>query len=153
MKNTNIISRGRPTEWTLEKSTEFAADILKYIKETEDCYTLGEACVECGHYEDVISYIKKFHKCEFEDILLAKDIIKNRVIKLAMQNKVNTTMSIFNLVNNHDMINTNTKSDITSKGQAVNSVPLIEWTQDTEHEDLTNQKSLNDGKETEAKND
>lgn len=100
--------------WTLEAAEKFADDILKYAIDNEECYTLGEAAVECGEYEDVIKYLQDKFEIEFRPIKKAREIIKGRCLKLGMQGKTNATMTIFNLVNNFDMINTNQKSNNTN---------------------------------------
>lgn len=114
-------------KWTLEYSTEFASNVLKYVREHEDCYVLGEAIVACGSYSEIISYLNKQYG-EFEDLIIAKETIKNRCLKGGMTGKLTPAMTIFNLVNNFDMVNTNTKSDITTKGKAIQSIPSIKWT-------------------------
>jgi hypothetical protein len=42
-----------------------------------------------------------------------------------MDGKTNPTMTIFNLVNNFDMINTNTKSDLTTKGKEIKPYVIV----------------------------
>lgn len=143
---------GRPTEWTFEKAQAFASDVLTYVKDHPTCYTIGEACSELGWYEDILGHIQRSHKCQFEDILLSKEILKARCIKMGMMNITNATMTIFNLVNNYDMVNTNVKSDITSKGEQVRSIPAISWvTGEIEQPEEDNQKLLSN--EQNPKND
>lgn len=105
--------------WTIESANDFFDRVLEYVKEKKGCYTLGEAAVECGEYEEVISYlIGKYSNNDdfnFKSIKQAKDIVKARCINKGMNMETNATMTIFNLVNNFDMVNTNSKSEATLK--------------------------------------
>jgi hypothetical protein len=117
--------------WTLEKTEEFCDKVLKYVQDNHNCYTLGRATIECDEYEEVISYLENKFKTEFKSIKKAKTILKQRCIELGMDGKTNPTMTIFNLVNNFDMVNTNTKSDITTKGKSINSIDLTKLSKET----------------------
>jgi len=101
--------------WTLEKAEEYCEKVYQYAVDHEDCYTLGMAAVQCGEYEEVITYIQKKFEIEFQSIKKAKQLIKERCVKLGMQGKTNATMTIFNLVNNFDMFNTNAKQQVSAK--------------------------------------
>lgn len=111
--------------WTLDVAEEFCQKVYEYARDTQDCYTLGEAAVECGEYEAVLWYLQGKFKVEFDSILKAKEIIRNRCIKLGMNGKTQPTMTIFNLVNNFDMVNTNTKSDLTTKGKEIKPYMVV----------------------------
>lgn len=91
--------------WTLEDANLLCDKILEYIVNNKDCYTMGEACIECGEYEDVVKYLQKKFNIEFPTIKKGREIIKNRIISFSLQNKLSTAMSIFILVNNHGMEN------------------------------------------------
>jgi hypothetical protein len=114
--------------WTLEKTEEFCDKVLKYVQDNINCYTLGRATIECDEYEEVISYLENKFKTEFKSIKKAKTILKQRCIELGMDGKTNPTMTIFNLVNNFDMVNTNTKS---TKGKSINSIDLTKLSKET----------------------
>jgi phenylalanyl-tRNA synthetase alpha subunit len=73
------------------------------------------AAIECGEYEAVIPYLENKFDIEFNPIKKAREIIKNRCLRLGMNGKTNPTMTIFNLVNNFDMLNTNAKQQVTAK--------------------------------------
>lgn len=114
----------KPETWTLEASNEFLDKVLKYVKETDDCFTLGEAAVECGEYEEVINYIENKFGQNFKSVKRAKEIIKSRCIKQGMQFKTQPTMTIFNLVNNFGMVNTNQKNNNTNENKTTLDVNL-----------------------------
>jgi hypothetical protein len=111
--------------WTLDAAEEFCSDVLKYVQTHESCYTLGRAAIECGAYEEVISYLEHKFDIEFKPIKIARGILKTRCLELGMDGKTNPTMTIFNLVNNFDMINTNTKSDLTTKGKEIKPYVIV----------------------------
>lgn len=92
-------------QWTLEEAELLCNKILDYIQQNKDCYTIGEACLACGEYEDVVKYLHKKFNIEFPAIKKGREIIKNRIISFSLQNKLSTAMSIFILVNNHGMEN------------------------------------------------
>lgn len=101
--------------WTIEEANKFADALLVYAQINEECYTLGMAAIECGEYEAVIPYLENKFDIEFNPIKKAREIIKNRCLRLGMNGKTNPTMTIFNLVNNFDMLNTNAKQQVTAK--------------------------------------
>lgn len=111
--------------WTLEKAEQFCNDVHQYVLDNENCYTLGRAAIQCDEYEEVISYLENKFNIEFKSIKKAKTILKQRCIELGMEGKTNPTMTIFNLVNNFDMVNTNTKSDITTKGKEIKPYVIV----------------------------
>lgn len=92
-------------KWTLESAEAFCVKVLDYIKENEKCRSMAKACSELGSYETQINYlVERFkNESEFKSIKEAKEIIKGRLIEQGLDNKVNSTMAIFILKNNHDM--------------------------------------------------
>lgn len=111
--------------WSFEEADKFCNDVLNYVQNNNNCYTLGRAAIECGEYEEVISYIENKFNLEFKSIKIAKGILKTRCLELGMEGKTNATMTIFNLVNNFDMVNTNTKSDLTTKGKEIKPYVIV----------------------------
>jgi hypothetical protein len=101
--------------WPIGEAEKFADAVYQYAKDNKNCYTLGQAAVEVGEYEEVISYLEKKFEIEFQSIKKAREIIKNRCLHLGMDGTTNATMTIFNLVNNFDMLNTNAKQKVEAK--------------------------------------
>jgi len=116
-------------KWTLDKANELIGKIYEFVETTQDCYSLGMACVEAGSYETQVYYLRdKFKDVEgfnFEPIKKALEICKNRIIRQGLKGEINNTMSIFVLKCNHDMIETS-KVDVTTNGENV-SIPPISW--------------------------
>lgn len=111
-------------KWTLEVATEYINRVLKYVEETDDCFTLGEAAVKCGEYEEVVFYLEDKFPNEFNSIKKAREIIKARCLKQGMLFKTQPTMTIFNLVNNFGMVNTNQKNNNTNENKTTLDVNL-----------------------------
>ncbi len=92
-------------KWNLDKTIEFCEEVYSYVKNNEDCSSLTKALTELGGYDDLLCYLENKHKKEydFKPIKESKDIVKARLIEKGLYNKVNSTMAIFILKNNHDM--------------------------------------------------
>lgn len=109
--------------WTEEKASKFCDDVLEYIQQNTKCRSISEAAVNCGEYEELISYFRtKFGK-DFKSIKRAKDIVKNRLVNQGLDGDANTTMAIFILKNNHDMKD---RVDHTTDNKPVNTTMQIE---------------------------
>ena len=92
-------------KWTLEKTKDFCQQVYEYVLENDECSSLTKALTSLGGYDELLCYLEKKHKNEFDfqPIKEAKDIVKARLIEKGLYNKVNSTMAIFILKNNHDM--------------------------------------------------
>ena len=92
-------------KWTLEATELYCEEVYQYIKNNDDCSSLTKALTELGGYDDLLCYLENKHKKEydFKPIKESKDIVKARLIEKGLYNKVNSTMAIFILKNNHDM--------------------------------------------------
>jgi hypothetical protein len=114
-------------KWTIELAQTFLNDILKYVQENKKCRSLSEAAVECGEYEEVISYLQnKFNTIDFKSIKRAKDIVKNRLAQQGLDGEANPTMAIFLLKNNHNMTDKQ-QTDVTTNGKDLNTAPIIKF--------------------------
>ena len=103
-------------KWTLEKTKDFCQQVYEYVLENDECSSLTKALTSLGGYDELLCYLEKKHKNEFDfqPIKEAKDIVKARLIEKGLYNKVNSTMAIFILKNNHDMADkVETKNDTT----------------------------------------
>ena len=91
--------------WTLEKTIDFCQQVYEFVLTNDDCSSLTKALTSLGGYDELLCYLEKKHKNEFDfqPIKEAKDIVKARLIEKGLYNKVNPTMAIFILKNNHDM--------------------------------------------------
>lgn len=110
-------------KWNLEKTIEFCKEVYSYVKNNEDCSSLTKALTELGGYDDLLCYLENKHKKEydFKPIKESKDIVKARLIEKGLYNKVNSTMAIFILKNNHDMADkVETKNDTTIQVPTIN---------------------------------
>lgn len=110
-------------KWTLDKVKDFCQEVLIYIKENEDCSSLTKALTELGGYDELLCYLENKYKSEydFKPIKESKDIVKARLIEKGLYNKVNPTMAIFILKNNHDMADkVETKNDTTIQVPTIN---------------------------------
>lgn len=91
-------------KWTLEKAHELFDDVYDHVISEENIYTLGQAVLAAGQYEQLVVYLEdKFPDQDFVSLKKARDIIKARLIDRGLESKVNTAMAIFVLKNNHGM--------------------------------------------------
>lgn len=91
-------------KWNTENAQLLVDDILEYIKNRKDCFSIAEASSDLGYYETILDYFKRtLRDVDFEPIKIAKEIVKARLIKQGLIGENNPTMSIFILKNNHDM--------------------------------------------------
>ena len=92
-------------KWTLEKTKDFCQQVYEYVLENDECSSLTKALTSLGGYDELLCYLENKHKdkFDFQPIKEAKDIVKARLIEKGLYNKVNPTMAIFILKNNHDM--------------------------------------------------
>jgi len=116
LNNTNA------SKWTVETATEFCENVLKYVRDHDNCISLAQAFSSLGSYESQFTYLKeRFKDVEFASIKEAKEIIKGRIMEQGMYNKANATMAIFILKNNHDMADkVETKNDTTIQVPTIN---------------------------------
>jgi hypothetical protein len=113
--------------WTEQSAKTFFDSILKYVQENKKCRSLSEASVECGEYEELISYLQnKFNTIDFKSIKRAKDIVKNRLAQQGLDGEANPTMAIFLLKNNHNMTDRQ-QTDVTTNGKELNTAPIIKF--------------------------
>ena len=91
--------------WTLEKTIDYCELILQYVKDNDKCRSLTTALTANNGYDDLLCYLQNKYKNEydFKPIKEAKDLCKGRLVEQGLDNKVNPTMAIFILKNNHDM--------------------------------------------------
>lgn len=111
-------------KWRLENAQELVNDVLEYVKNRNDCFSIAYACSDLGYYETILYHLKDHVKgLDFEPIKVAKEIIKARLINLGVKGDTNATMSIFVLKNNHGMKD-KTEHDHTTKGESINHISL-----------------------------
>ena len=91
--------------WTLEKTIDFCQQVYEFVLTNDDCSSLTKALTSLGGYDELLCYLENKHKdkFDFQSIKEAKDIVKARLIEKGLYNKVNPTMAIFILKNNHNM--------------------------------------------------
>lgn len=111
--------------WTKDKASEFCDKVLKYIEDNKKCRSISEAAVECGEYEELISYFRTKFGQDFKSIKKAKDIVKNRLVNQGLDGDANPTMAIFILKNNHNMKD---RIDHTTDDKPVNTTVQVEVT-------------------------
>lgn len=112
-------------KWTIEDAELFCNNVLKYIEDNKRCRSLSEAAVECGEYEELISYLCNKFGIVFKSIKKAKDIVKNRLVNQGLDGDANPTMAIFILKNNHNMKD---RIDHTTDDKPVNTTVQVEVT-------------------------
>lgn len=112
--------------WNVEKANAFIQKVYNYIITNDDCRSMAKACSDSDGYEELISYFKTLEFSEsidFKPIKKCHEILKGRLIEQGLESRVNPTMAIFILKNNHGMadkvetkndnLNINAKGDIT----------------------------------------
>ena len=112
-------------KWTDDEINKFIKSVHAYIDEIQNCVTLAEATLECGQYEQILRYFetKKSQHIDFAPIKKSKDILKNRIIKNALNNKYNPTMAIFVLKNDYDMNETQNHN----VNMNTENIPPLKW--------------------------
>lgn len=110
-------------KWTLDKVKDYCQDVLNYVQNNTGCRSLTTALTALNGYDDLLCYLQNKYKGEydFKPIKEAKDICKARLVEQGLDNKVNSTMAIFILKNNHDMADkVETKNDTTIQVPTIN---------------------------------
>lgn len=113
--------------WTVESANAFIKKIHAYVVENEDCRSMATACANNDSYETVINYLERLEfakDIDFKPIKKCHQLFKSRLMEQGLENKVNATMAIFILKNNHGMsdkvenkndnLNINADKDITA---------------------------------------
>lgn len=115
-------------KWTLEATILFCEEVYSYVKNNDECSSLTKALTELGGYDDLLCYLENKHKnkYDFKPIKESKDIVKARLIEKGLYNKVNPTMAIFILKNNHDMAD-KVESKVDTNIQSVSLKDLVKF--------------------------
>lgn len=95
---------GQPDKWTAEKVTEVVQQIDKMVKNKPEIIFIGEVFENLPYYRQLWSeWACNFKDNEFisDTIKKVDSILEGRVASGAMRNKLNASMSIFNLKNNY----------------------------------------------------
>lgn len=92
-------------KWTEKKALELGDELLTWISNNrkDRIFFSYFLTVEKGLYAHIVRYLcEKFDS--FNDIIeQAKEIQKNKLIKLGVEDKLNGSMTKFTLINNHGM--------------------------------------------------
>lgn len=118
--------------WNKEEAEAFCEKVYDYALSNDGCYSISDAVSKCGGYETIIYYFSQKFGEEFESIKTCKEIIKARCLRKGMNMETNATMTIFNLVNNFGMVNTNSKSEQTIN--ATVNTPVTKWADNADHD-------------------
>jgi hypothetical protein len=90
----------RPIKWTEKKSMDLAEELIQWLQISENIWINTFLIQKKGLYPQLISELGEKYPQFSEAIKSAKALQEGKVVKNALQNEYNSTMSIFLLKNN-----------------------------------------------------
>lgn len=112
--------------WTERKSIEFFKKSLELLKHDKSIVFIGSLAVAMDSYKEIYTYLtNKFGEKNKDFLTIKKEIdsiIESRLFSGALNNDLNSTVSIFGLKNNHGWKD-KTESDV-NMNTSVNIIDL-----------------------------
>ena len=118
--------------WTEEKAIELGKEMLDWLKADELNVYIDEFIVELKDLSPNIPKYLSNKFSTFSDLYeKCKAIKKRKLLKHSTYgtgtngNYANANMAKFDLINNHDMVSDNSKHDLTTNGEKLNTLPPV----------------------------
>ncbi len=120
-------------KWNEKKSLELGNELISWLNEKDDdgndkgnIFFEEFIVIEKNLYPQLITYLMDKFSSFSKLIGKAKKIQEIKLVKYGVADRLNATMTKFVLTNHHDY-KEKSESDLTSKGDKLNSIPVSSW--------------------------